>query len=84
MAVLVIFYFLNVDLETALLIPSGAAILVYVLGSSRRDQTLERVGEKSASRDFACNFACGFALCRAAAHSELDRRGSCVCVCEIC
>ena len=34
MAVLVIFYFLNVDLETALLIPSGAAILVYVFGSS--------------------------------------------------
>jgi amino acid efflux transporter len=31
--VFVIYYFLNVDLETALLIPSGAAILVYVIGS---------------------------------------------------
>jgi amino acid efflux transporter len=34
MIALVFFYFLNVDLETALLIPSGAAILVYVIGSS--------------------------------------------------
>jgi amino acid efflux transporter len=30
---LLIFYFLNVDLETALLIPSGGAIIVYVIGS---------------------------------------------------
>ncbi|HYB04367.1 MAG TPA: hypothetical protein VED17_07890, partial [Nitrososphaerales archaeon] len=30
----VIFYFLNVNLEDALLIPSGAAIIVYVIGSS--------------------------------------------------
>ena len=30
---LIIFYILNVDLETELLIPSGAAILVYVVGS---------------------------------------------------
>jgi amino acid efflux transporter len=28
-----ILYFLNVDLETALLIPSGAAIIIYVVGS---------------------------------------------------
>ena len=34
MVALVVFYFLNVDLETALLIPSGAAIIVYVIGSS--------------------------------------------------
>jgi amino acid efflux transporter len=34
MLALVVFYFLNVDLETALLIPSGAAIIVYVIGSS--------------------------------------------------
>jgi amino acid efflux transporter len=33
MPVFIIYYFLNVDLETALLIPSGAAILVYVIGS---------------------------------------------------
>ena len=31
--VIAAFYFLNVDLETALLIPSGAAIAVYVVGS---------------------------------------------------
>jgi amino acid efflux transporter len=31
--VFVIYYFFNVDLETALLIPSGAAILVYIIGS---------------------------------------------------
>jgi amino acid efflux transporter len=31
---LVMFYFLEVDLPTALLIPSGAAILVYVVGSA--------------------------------------------------
>ncbi len=34
MLALVVFYFLNVDLETALLIPSGAAIIIYVIGSS--------------------------------------------------
>ncbi len=34
MVALVIFYFLNVNLEDALLIPSGAAIIVYVIGSS--------------------------------------------------
>ena len=33
-AVLTIFYFSRVDLETALLIPSGAAIIVYVIGSA--------------------------------------------------
>jgi len=27
-------YFLSIDLQTALLIPSGAAILVYVIGSA--------------------------------------------------
>jgi amino acid efflux transporter len=31
--VIAVLYFLNVDLETALLIPSGAAIVVYVVGS---------------------------------------------------
>ena len=33
MTVLVIYYIFQVDLETALLIPSGAAILIYVIGS---------------------------------------------------
>ncbi len=31
---LVVSFFLNIDLETALLIPSGAAIIVYVIGSA--------------------------------------------------
>src|SRR3989449_1669202 len=31
---LVVSFFLNIDLETALLIPSGAAIIVYVVGSA--------------------------------------------------
>lgn len=31
---LLIYYFLNVDLQTALLIPSGAAIIIYILGSA--------------------------------------------------
>lgn len=33
LAVIAAFYFLNVDLETALLIPSGAAVVIYVVGS---------------------------------------------------
>jgi len=33
LSVIGIFYFMNVDLETALLIPSGAAIVIYVIGS---------------------------------------------------
>ena len=33
-SVLVIYYFSQVDLETALLVPSGAAILIYVMGSA--------------------------------------------------
>ncbi|MHB1867649.1 MAG: APC family permease [Nitrososphaerales archaeon] len=32
--VLVVYYFFHVNLETALLIPSGAAILIYVIGSA--------------------------------------------------
>ncbi len=31
---LITYFFLNFDLETVLLIPSGAAILVYVIGSA--------------------------------------------------
>jgi amino acid efflux transporter len=31
---LVVYYFLNVDLQTALLIPSGAAIIIYIVGSA--------------------------------------------------
>jgi amino acid efflux transporter len=45
--VLIVFYFLNVDLETALLIPSGAAIIVYVIGSASGVRLLK---EKSVKR----------------------------------
>ncbi len=41
---LLLFYFLNVDLQTALLIPSGAAILVYVIGSASGIKLLEQRG----------------------------------------
>ncbi len=34
LAVLALYYFFQVDLQTALLIPSGAAILVYIIGSA--------------------------------------------------
>lgn len=34
LVMLVFYYFFNVDLQTALLIPSGAAILVYIIGSA--------------------------------------------------
>jgi amino acid efflux transporter len=33
-AVLIVYYFFQVDLETALLVPSGAAIIVYIIGSA--------------------------------------------------
>jgi amino acid efflux transporter len=34
LAMLVVYYFLNVNLQTALLIPSGAAIIIYIVGSA--------------------------------------------------
>ena len=40
--VLIIYYFSQVDLETALLVPSGAAILVYVIGSAAGVKILGR------------------------------------------
>jgi amino acid efflux transporter len=40
--VLIIYYFSRVDLETALLIPGGAAILVYVVGSAAGVKILGR------------------------------------------
>jgi amino acid efflux transporter len=42
MITLVVSYFLSIDLQTALLIPSGAAILVYVIGSASGVKLLER------------------------------------------
>jgi amino acid efflux transporter len=41
--VFVIYYFFNINLETALLVPSGAAILVYVIGSGAGIKLLGRV-----------------------------------------
>src|SRR5438445_12929832 len=43
---LVLFYFFNVDLETALLIPSAAAILVYIIGSISAIKLLKVRGAK--------------------------------------
>ncbi len=43
-AVLGIYYFSQVDLETALLVPSGAAILIYVIGSSASVKIFARGG----------------------------------------
>ena len=43
---LLLFYVLNVDLETELLIPSGAAILVYIIGSSSGIKLLKVKGAK--------------------------------------
>ncbi len=40
------YYFVNIDLQTALLIPSGAAILVYVLGSAAGIRLLKGRGLK--------------------------------------
>ena len=41
-AVLTIYYFSRIDLETALLVPSGAAIMVYVVGSAAGVKILRR------------------------------------------
>ena len=43
---LIIFYALNVPLETELLIPSGAAIIVYIIGSSSGIKLLKAKGAK--------------------------------------
>ena len=49
--VILTYYFLNVNLQTALLIPSGAAILVYVIGSAGGVK-LFRAAAQSKSRLF--------------------------------
>ncbi len=41
-----LYYFLNVDLTTALLIPSGSAIIVYVIGSGSGIRLLKQSGYK--------------------------------------
>jgi amino acid efflux transporter len=45
-ATIIIFYFLNFDLATELLIPSGAAILVYLVGSASGIKLLKTKGVK--------------------------------------
>ncbi len=44
LVMLLIFYVFNVDLQTALLIPSGAAILIYVVGSAAGIKLLNAKG----------------------------------------
>ena len=45
---LAIYYLFNVDLKTALLVPSGAAVLVYVIGSASGIKLLELRGARRA------------------------------------
>ena len=46
LVVLIAYYLFNVNLQTALLIPSGAAVLVYVIGSSAGVKLLEVRGAR--------------------------------------
>src|ERR1700751_1140810 len=48
-ATIIIFYFLNFDLATELIIPSGAAILVYLVGSASGIKLLKIKGVKRCS-----------------------------------
>ncbi|MBI4428916.1 MAG: APC family permease, partial [Ignavibacteriales bacterium] len=43
---LTVYYFLEVNLQTALLIPSGAAILIYIIGSGAGIRLLKEPGPK--------------------------------------
>jgi amino acid efflux transporter len=44
LAMLVVYYVFDVDLQTALLIPSGAAVLIYVIGSAAGTKLLKARG----------------------------------------
>ena len=46
LVMLIVYYVFNVDLQTALLIPSGAAVLVYVIGSAAGTRLLAVRGVK--------------------------------------
>jgi amino acid efflux transporter len=46
MCLLTIYYFLDVNLQTALLIPSGAAVLIYIVGSGTGIRLLKERGSK--------------------------------------
>jgi amino acid efflux transporter len=46
LAMLVVYYVFDIDLQTALLIPSGAAVLIYVIGSAAGTKLLKVQGVK--------------------------------------
>lgn len=46
LGMLVVYYFLNVNLQTVLLIPSGAAVLIYIIGSSAGVRLLKEPGSR--------------------------------------
>ncbi len=46
MCMLIVYYFFDVNLQTALLIPSGAAVLVYIIGSGAGIRLLKERGIK--------------------------------------
>jgi len=46
MCMLIVYYFFDVNLQTALLIPSGAAVLVYIIGSAAGIRLLNERGIK--------------------------------------
>jgi amino acid efflux transporter len=48
MLMLFVYYYFDVDLQTALLIPSGAAIIVYIIGSGAGIRLLKERGAKRA------------------------------------
>ena len=48
LCMLTIYYFLDVNLETALLVPSAAAILIYIIGSGAGIKLLREEGWKRA------------------------------------
>jgi amino acid efflux transporter len=48
MVMLFVYYYFDVDLQTALLIPSGAAIIVYIIGSGAGIKLLNERGPKRA------------------------------------
>lgn len=50
--VFIVYYFFDVNLETALLVPSGAAILVYVIGSAAGVQISRKKGGTPHGRRF--------------------------------
>ncbi len=56
MVMLGVFYVFNADLQTALLIPSGAAIIVYIIGSVAGIRLLKNTGGGKASRGWLSQY----------------------------